>query len=135
MGHLLGSSMVGLMATGCVTASCPQSPCPWSRPLLTRTSSGDSNTAQSLGSLGPGVCKILLESSQRLWWVWGLILNAILPLLPSCWGFSFAFECGVSFSGGPQHSPVDGCSAASYTFGVLTEDEHMSLCSAILLHV
>ena len=26
----------------------------------------------------------------------GLILNAISPLLPSCWGFSFVFRCGAS---------------------------------------
>ena len=32
------------------------------------------------------------------------------PLL-SCWGFSFTLECEVSFFGGIQHSPVDGCSA------------------------
>ena len=27
---------------------------------------------------------------------WGLILNVISPLLPSCWGFSFALGHGVS---------------------------------------
>ena len=32
----------------------------------------------------------VLVHTKFLWWVWGLILNAILPLLPSCWGFSFA---------------------------------------------
>ena len=32
-----------------------------------------------------------------------LILNVILPLLPSSWGFSFALECGVSFFGEIQH--------------------------------
>ena len=30
----------------------------------------------------------------------------ILPLLHSCWGFSFALGCRVSFCGGIQHSPV-----------------------------
>ena len=39
----------------------------------------------------------LFEPSKGLWRAWGLILNAILPLLPSCWGFSFAFGCEVSF--------------------------------------
>ena len=64
---------------------------------------------------------------------WGLILNVISPLLPSCWGFSFALGHGVSFFGGTQHSPVDGCSAVSCNFGVLAgEDEHMSFYSAIL---
>ena len=49
-------------------------------------------------SMGPpGVHKVLFEPSKYLWWVWGLILNAILPLLQSCWGFSFALRHGVSF--------------------------------------
>ena len=45
--------------------------------------------------------------------LWGLILNTILPLLPSCWGFSFALGRGVSLFGGSPHSAVYGCSAAS----------------------
>ena len=79
-----------------------------------------------MGSLGPRVHKVLFEPSEHLWQVWGLILNVILPLLPSCWGFSFALGHGVSFFGGIQHSPVDGCSAASCNFGILAgEDEHI----------
>ena len=59
-------------------------------------------------------------------------LNMIVPFLPSCWGSSFALGCRVSLFGGIQHSPVDGCSAASWGFVVLTgEDEHMSFYSAI----
>ena len=47
-------------------------------------------------------------------------------LLPYCWGFSFALGCGVSYFGGIQHSPVNGCSAVSCNFGVLAgKDEHM----------
>ena len=38
----------------------------------------------------------LFEPSKHLWQVWDLIPNIILPLLPSCWGFSFALGCGVS---------------------------------------
>ena len=38
----------------------------------------------------------MFEPSEGLWQVWGLILNVISPLLPSCWGFSFALGCGVS---------------------------------------
>ena len=54
--------------------------------------------------------------------------------LPSCWRFSFAFGCGVSFFGGIQHPPVNSYSAASCSFGVLTGgDERMSFYSAILL--
>ena len=53
---------------------------------------------QSLvGSLHPGVHKVLFEPSEHLWWVLSLILNAKSPLLPSCWGFSFALGHGVSF--------------------------------------
>ena len=40
----------------------------------------------------------------------------ILPLLLSCWSFSFALGCGVSVFGEIQHSPVDGCSAVSCNF-------------------
>ena len=86
---------------------CTQSPC--GRPLLTRTSPGDTQTQFWLnlcGFLGPGAHKVLFEPSKCLWQVWGLILNVILPLLPSCWGFSFALGRGISFFGGIQHSPV-----------------------------
>ena len=48
-------------------------------------------------------------------------------------GLSFALGWGLSFLGRIQHSPVNGCSAASCDFGVLTgEDEHTSFYSAIL---
>ena len=150
MGHLLGSSMVGLMATspkrayatGCVTQVCyTQSSCPCSRPLLTCTPTGDTQTLKgrsgsvSVGSLGPGAHKVLFKPSEHLWWVWSLILNVILPLLPSCWGFSSALGHRVSFFGGIQHSPVDGCSAANCSFGVIPgEDECMSFCSTICCH-
>ena len=92
--------MVGLMATSskrayatrCVTqVCCTQSPCLCGRPLLTHTSAGDTQTLKgrsgsvSMGSLGPNVQKILFEPSKSLWRVWGLILNAISPLLPLCW--------------------------------------------------
>ena len=81
---------------------CTQSPCPCGRPLLTCTFTGDTQTLKgrsgsvSVGS--PGAYKILFEPSEHLWQVWGLILNAILPLQPSCWGFSFALGCGVFFA-------------------------------------
>ena len=49
---------------------------------------------------------------------------------------SFAFGHGVSFFGGMQHSPMDGCSEASCNFGVIAgEDERISLNSAILVEV
>ena len=110
MNCLLSGSMVGLMvtsskrayATYCVTpACCTQSPCPCGRLLLTRTSTGDTQTLKgrsgsvSVGS--PGAHKVLFEPSKHLWWVRGLILTAILPLLPSCLGFSLALDMGYLF--------------------------------------
>ena len=43
---------------------CTQSPCPWSSPLLTHTSAGDTQTQFCLGlcrSLGPGAHKVCLS--------------------------------------------------------------------------
>ena len=77
-----------------------------------------------VGSLGTGANQVLFGPSGHLWWVLGFILNVILPLLPSCWNFSFALGHEVSFFGGIQHSPVNDCSKMSCNFGVLTgEDE------------
>ena len=91
--------------------------------------------AQSfVGSLGPSDQKVLFEPFKHLWWVWGLILSAISPLLLSCWGFSFALGCGVSFFGGVQHSPVDGCSAASCNFGVLAGEENSASLPSTQVH-
>ena len=112
---------------------CTQSRC--SRPLLTHTSAGDTQTQFWLS-----LCRVsvswwaqgLFQPSEHLLWVWDLILNMILPFLLSCWGFFFALGCKVSFFGGIQHSPVDSCSAASCNFGVLAEDERTSLYSTIL---
>ena len=89
---------------------------------------GRSSNPVSVGS--PCAHNVLFEPSESLWWVWGLILNAILLFLPSCWGFFFALQCGVSFFGGIQHSPVDGYSAAGCNFGV--PQEKMSACPSTL---
>ena len=59
-------------------------------------------------SLGPGVQKVIFEPSEPLWQVWGLILNAISPLLLSCWSFSFALGCGIF----PQSCSSPGTAAA-----------------------
>ena len=94
-----------------------------------------SNTvlSQSLWVSGSWSTEGLFEPSECLWWEWGLILNANSPLLPSCCSFFFALGCVVSFFGGIQHSPVDGCSAVSCNYGVLLgEDDHPSSYSAIL---
>ena len=112
MGLLLSSFVVGLVATSSKRAyatchvfqvCCSQSPCPCGRQLLTCTSTGDAQTLKgrfgsvSVGSLGPGAHKVLFEPSKYLWQVWDLILNMILPLLPSCCSFSFVLGHGVSF--------------------------------------
>ena len=78
---------------------CTQIPCPSSSPLLTRTSSGETQTQYCLslcGVSGSWCAQGIFEPSERLWRVWCLILNVISPLLLSFWGFSFALGCGVS---------------------------------------
>ena len=100
---LIVTSYKRAYATCCVNhGCCTQSPCTCGKLLLTHTPTGDSQTLKgksglvSVGSLGPGAHKVLFEPSEHLWWVWGLILNAISLFLPSCWGFSFALGSGVS---------------------------------------
>ena len=78
---------------------CTQSPCPCSRPLLTCTSSGDTQTQFCLSLCrvsGSWCTQGLFEPSEPLWRVWSLILKMFSPLLPSCWGFSFALGPGIS---------------------------------------
>ena len=110
VGRLLDICMVGLMVTSyksaypthCMTQTwCSQSPCPHSRSLLMHAFTGNTQTLKgrsgslSVRSLGPAAHKVLFEPSEHLWWVWGLILNMILPLLSSFWGFSFALGHGA----------------------------------------
>ena len=139
---LIVTSSKRAFATRCMTRDCcNQSPCPCGRPLLTCVSTGDIRTLKgrsgsvSVGYLVPVGYKVLFESSKCLWWMWGLIQDVISPLLPSCWGFSFALGRRVFwffFFGGIQQSPVNGCSAASCTLGVLTgEDKRKYFYSAI----
>ena len=92
MVELMVTSSKRAYATYCMTkVCCSQSPCPWSRPLLTHASAGDTQTLKgrfgsvSVGSLGYCVHKVLFEPSEHLWWVWSLIVNMILPLVPSAW--------------------------------------------------
>ena len=68
-------------------------PLPLRQSTADRTSSGDTETQLWLslcGVSGSWCTQGLLEPSEHLWQVWGLILNVISPLLPSCWGLSFA---------------------------------------------
>ena len=79
---------------------CTHSLCPCSRPLLIHTFSGDIQTQFWLsfcGVSGSWCAQGLFEPSEHLCRVRSLILNAILLLLPSCLGFSFALGHGVSF--------------------------------------
>ena len=87
---------------------CIQSSCPCSSALLTHISSGDNQTlfCLSLCGVSGSWCKQgMFEPSEHLWRVWGLV-NAVSPLLQSCWGFSFALGRWVS----PQ-----SCSSGSST--------------------
>ena len=93
-------------------ACCTQSRCPCGSPLLTCTSSGDTQIQFCLSLCGvPGswCTQDLFEPSEHLWQEWGLIpllpscWGSYLPLLPSCWGFSFALGCAVSPL---RHSPL-----------------------------
>ena len=97
-------SAVDLLQEGLchIHVCCTQSPCPCSSPLLTCTSTGDTQTQFCLslcGVSGSWCTQGLFEPSKCFWQVWGLILKVISPLLPSFWGFSFAFGRGVSPQG------------------------------------
>ena len=48
-------------------------------------------------SLHPVAHEVLFESSERLWWVWGLILNAILSLLHLIAASPLPLEVGYLF--------------------------------------
>ena len=55
-----------------------------------------SSVSVSGGVSGSWCTQGLFEPSERLWWVWALILNVISLLLPPCWGFSFALGVSVT---------------------------------------
>ena len=62
---------------------CTQSPCSCGRPLLTCTSTGDTQTqfCLSLCEVSGSWCtQCLFELSEHLWWEWGLILNMNSPI-------------------------------------------------------
>ena len=50
----------------------------------------------------PGAHKVVFEPSKHLWKVWGLILNTISPLLPSCWASPLHLDVGYLFLVGPN---------------------------------
>ena len=96
-----GSSMVGLM----VTFSKKAYAIPKARAPVPATDHCQPISPQEmLKHSSVCLCRVpgswcaqgLFEPSEHLWHNWGLILNTNLPLLPSCWGFSFALGHGVS---------------------------------------
>ena len=97
---------------------CIQKPCPCGRPPQNCTSTGDTQKQFYLNLCGiPGswCAQSLFEPSVCLWWEWGLIPNTNSPLLPSCWGFSFALGCGVSLH---SHSSAYCLTGVSLTLDV-----------------
>ena len=146
MGRLPSDSMIWLMAIsskkfyathGASQVCCSENPCPCGWPLMTRASTGDTEalngrSAVSVGSLGPSAHKVLFEPSEGLV---GMRFDSRHDLPPPTilLKLSFALGSGVSFCGGIQHSPVDGCSAVSSNFLVLVgEDESTFFYSTIL---
>ena len=76
-----------------------QIPFPCGRALPTHTSTGDAQTQFCLslcGDSGSWPAQGSFEPSEHLWREWGLILNMNSPLLPSCWGCSFALRHRIS---------------------------------------
>ena len=62
----------------------------------------------------------------------GFVFIVIAPLLLSSCSFFFVFGLKLSFFGGFQHPPVDGCSIASCNFGALIGGDECMFYSAIL---
>ena len=115
--------------------SCIQSPCPCDRPLLTHS------LQETLKRSKTGLAQSLWGLLVCTGFVWALrtVLAGIrfdskhdftpptilLGLLLCSW------MCGIFF-GGIQHTSVNGCSAASCNFGLLTENRCTCLYSPIL---
>ena len=127
-------------ATGCTSqTAADRAPVPMTDHLCLCRRHSSTDLVQSLGWEGFSSAFPFI-SSNHLLWVWDLILDMIVLLLPSCWGFSFAIGCNISFInlfifllGFNILLSVNGCSAASCNFAVLTgKDEHTSFYSVIL---
>ena len=78
-------------------SAAPRAPAPWQStadPYLHRRRS---EFCRSIcGVSGSWCAQGLFEPPEHLWRGWGLILNMNSPLIPSCWGFSFAPGNGIS---------------------------------------
>ena len=102
-----GGSMAGLMATSPIRWLMPYPRLLHPDPLPLQQATADLYLLKRhsdivclslCGISGSWCTQAMFEPSERLWQVWGLILIVISPLLPYCWGFSFAVGCGVSQS-------------------------------------
>ena len=98
----------------------------WPKPSQETLKHGSSSV--SVGSPGPGAHKICALWASLA----GILFDSKHDFTPPTIlpGFSFILGCQVSFFGGIQCSPVDGCLAASCNFGVLVENESTSFYSA-----
>ena len=84
--------MVGLMVTSskrvyAILGSVHPEPLPLRQSTADCPSTGDTQTQFWLslcGVSGSWYTQGLFEPLEHLWWVWGLIPNVILPLLPPC---------------------------------------------------
>ena len=137
MVHLLHGCREGLMATSskrtdkthCANQVCSsQSPCLCGRPLLTHASAGDTQTFKDRsgsvwGVSGSWCAQSFVWTHQASLAGMGFDSKCYFTPLPSCWGFSFALGCVVSFYTGIQYSSLDGCLAASCNFGALPRED------------
>ena len=94
-------SMVGLMVTSSKRAyAIPRSAAPRAPAHCWLVPPEDTEAQFWLsfcGVSGSWCTQGLFEPSKHHWQVWAMILNSISPLLPSCWGFSFACGNGYLF--------------------------------------
>ena len=98
----------------------------WPKPSQETLKHGSSSV--SVGSPGPGAHKICALWASLAGILFDSKHDFTPPTILPC--FSFILGCQVSFFGGIQRSPVDGCLAASCNFGVLVENESTSFYSA-----
>ena len=70
------------------------------------------STGLNCGVSGSCAHKVCL-SAPSVSGVYGVQFSMRFRPSYNCWGFSFAVGRAVSFFGGIQHSPVDGCSVGS----------------------
>ena len=147
VGHLLSGSMVELMAASSTSVyaaccasqvCCSQSPPPHGSRCSPRLHRRQSNTQRlvwlSLCGVSGSQC-----THSFVWVLWaslvGMGFHYKHDFTPPTilLGLRYCPWTWVSFFGGIQHSPLDGCSTVGFNFGALTgEDDSMSFYSAIL---